>query len=66
MLAMRYKTEKGTVGMGTDASGDTVLRLHINDVLSGGAGAWSGPKAIIIVAAQLDGGQVTYTTQISE
>ena len=52
--------------MGTDASGDKVLRLQINYVLSGGGGAWSGPRAIILVAAQLDGGQVTYTTQISE
>jgi hypothetical protein len=66
MLAMRYKTEKGTVGMSTDSSGDKVLRLQINDVLSAGGGARSGPTAIIIVAAQLDGEQVTYTTKISE
>lgn len=66
MLAKLYKTDKGTVDVGTDPAGDKVLRVQISHVLGAGGGAWSGPKAITIVAELLDGGQVTYYTKINE
>lgn len=66
MLAKLYKIDKGTVDVGTDPGGDKVLRIQISHVLGAGGGAWSGPKAITIVAELLDGGQVTYYTKINE
>jgi hypothetical protein len=66
MLAKLYKMDKGTIDVGTDPANDKVLRVQITHVLGAGGGAWSGPKAITVLAELLDGGKVVYYTKINE
>ena len=66
MLGSLYKIDNGTVAAGTDSAGDKVLRVQISHVLGVGGGAWSGPKAITVLAELIDGGKVTHTTKINQ
>ncbi len=66
MLGKLYKTEASTVNVGADAAGDKVLRVQISHVLGVGGGAWSGPKAITVLAELLEGDKVIYYTKINE
>ena len=66
MLAKLYKIDKGTIDLGADPAGDKVLRVQITHVLGAGGGAWSGPKAITVLAELLDGGTVVHYTKINE
>lgn len=66
MLAKQYKIDKGTIDLGADPAGDKVLRVQITHVLGAGGGAWSGPKAITVLAELLDGGTVVHYTKINE
>lgn len=73
MLARRVgdvlrKTEKSdnvTIAAGASAGDAKVLRLQISHVLGVGGGAWTGPKAITVVASLLDGGKVVRQTKIN-
>lgn len=66
MLGKLNNTVNGTVETGADPAGDTVLRLQITHVLGAGGGAWSGPKAITVLAELLEGGKVVHQTKINE
>ena len=66
MLAKQYKIDKGTLEVGADPVGDKVLRVQISHVLGAGGGAWSGPKAITILAELLEAGKVVHYTKINE
>lgn len=66
MLGKLYKIDNGTVAVGVDPAGDKVLRVQITHVLGAGGGAWSGPKAITVLAELLEGGKVAHYTKINE
>lgn len=66
MLGKLNKNDNGTLNVGSDPAGDTVLRLQITHVLGVGGGAWSGPKAITVLAELLENGKVVQNTKINE
>ncbi|WP_296226613.1 hypothetical protein [Ralstonia sp. UBA689] len=59
------KTDNVTIAAGTSAGEAKVLRLQISHVLGVGGGAWTGPKAITVVASLVDGGKVVRQTKIN-
>ena len=56
VLGKQNASGKGTIEAGADSAGDQVLRLQITHVLGVGGGAWSGPKAITVIAELLENG----------
>jgi len=56
VLGKQNASGKGTIEAGDDSAGDQVLRLQITHVLGVGGGAWSGPKAITVIAELLENG----------
>jgi len=59
------KTDNVTIASGSDAGDADVLRLQISHVLGVGGGAWTGPKAITVVASLVQGGKVVRQTKIN-
>ncbi len=65
VLRKRYKDSPGTIEAGADPNGARVLKLQITHVLGIGSGAWTGPKAITVVADLLEDGKVVRHTKVN-
>jgi len=65
VLRKAEKTDNVTIAAGTSAGDAKVLRLQISHVLGVGGGAWTGPKAITVVASMVEGGKVVRETKIN-
>nr|WP_315596049.1 hypothetical protein [uncultured Cupriavidus sp.] len=65
ILRKRNKGGTGTVAVGADASGSQVLRLQISHVLGIGGGAWTGPKALTVIAELVEDGKVVRNTKVN-
>lgn len=58
VLRKRNKGGPGTVEVGADPNGAKVLKIRISHVLGIGGGAWTGPKAITVMADLVEDGKV--------
>lgn len=65
VLGKLNSTGSGTLESSDDPAGDRILRLQITHVLGVGGGAWSGPKAITVMAELLENGKVMRQTKIN-
>lgn len=58
VLRKRNKGSAGTIESGVDPNGAKVLKLQISHVLGIGGGAWTGPKAITVMADLVEDGKI--------
>ena len=65
VLRKRNKGSAGTIESGVDPSGAKVLKLQISHVLGIGGGAWTGPKAITVMADLVEDGKVVRHTKVN-
>ncbi|MBV8158042.1 MAG: hypothetical protein JO278_10310 [Dyella sp.] len=65
ILRKRNKGSPGTIDAGADPRGAQVLKLQISHVLGIGGGAWTGPKAITVMADLVEDGKVVRHTKVN-
>ncbi|SDD46278.1 hypothetical protein SAMN05216345_109130 [Cupriavidus sp. YR651] len=65
VLRKRNKGGAATIEADANPNGAQVLRLKITHVLGIGGGAWTGPKAITVVAELLEDGKITRQTKVN-